>query len=304
MCDNIHTNNKEGISNMNWDDIRIFVSVSKEKSFSLTAKKQKTTQATISRRIQNFEQQIGHKLFDRGQEGCVLTPQGKSLLKYANEMHSWANAFEEKAKSINNQDRDVIITCGNMIGRYLSANLSQLYDNIDDSNIEIRATPKQLDLEKHEADISLRNTRPKSGQLKIRKLDVSNLLDFYVYGNKKRYCEKEKINIDEFDQFSWVSYTKDMADLFSAKWLNDHIDEKNIKYRLSCSSLLIETLKNSDALTILPQFVGESSEHLIKVHGPISSLKSSLWLVRRNDQSDKLIHDIANNIETIFKSRL
>lgn len=286
---------------MNWDDIRIFVSVSKEKSFSLTAKKQQTTQATISRRIQNFEQQLGHKLFDRGQEGCVLTPQGKSLLKYANEMYSWANAFEEKAKSINSQDRDVIITCGNMIGRFLSANLSQLYHNIDSSNIEIRATPKHLSLEKHEADIALRNTRPESGQLKIRKLDVSNFLDFYVYGNKKYYCERGKINIDEFDQFDWVSYTKDMANLSSAKWLKTHIDEKNIKYRLSCSSLLVETLKNSDALTILPQFIGESSDYLMKVYGPIPSLKSSLWLIRRNDQSDKLIQGITNNIEKIFK---
>ncbi|MFK5951190.1 MAG: LysR family transcriptional regulator, partial [Methylococcales bacterium] len=196
---------------MNWDDIRIFVSVSKEKSFSLTAKKNKTTQATISRRIQNFEQKIGHKLFDRGQDGCVLTPQGKILLECAEEMHSWADAFETKAKSINNSERNIVITCGNMIARYLSANLSQLYDSIDGSNIEIRATPEQLSLEKCEADIALRNTRPESGQLKIRKINVNNFLDVHVYGNKHHYSNIKISDISQLNNYYWASYTSDMA---------------------------------------------------------------------------------------------
>lgn len=287
---------------MNWDDIRIFVSVSKEKSFSLTAKKHHTTQATISRRIQNLEQQIGHKLFDRGQEGCVLTSQGRSLLEYACEMHSWANAFEVKTKSINNSDRNVIVTCGNMIARYLSANLSQLYESIDGSNIEIRATPEQLSLEKREADIALRNTRPVSGQLKIRKIAVGDFLDYYVYGNKKQHSNLKINSISEFSEFNWASYTSDMAYLSSAKWLKDIVPKKNIKYRLSCSSLLIETLQNSDVLTILPKFTGAASDHLVEIYGPINELKSCLWLLRRNDQSDSLIKDIANNIEKIFKA--
>ncbi len=286
---------------MNWDDIRIFVSVSKEKSFSLTAKKNKTTQATISRRIQNLEQQLGHKLFDRGQGGCALTSQGKNLLEYANKMSSWADAFEKKSQSINGKNRNIIITCGNMIARYLSANLSQLYDNIDSSNIEIRATPEQLSLEKHEADIALRNTRPIAGQLKIRKLNVNDFLDFYVYGNKQHHSKVKMSSINEFDNFSWASYTKNLADLSTAKWLHNHISEKNIKYRLSCSSLLIETLQNNDVLTILPKFVGEASNHLVQVYGPIEKLKADLWLVRRNDQYDNLIQGVTNNIEKIFE---
>ncbi len=192
---------------MNWDDIRIFVSVSKEKSFSLTAKKNQTTQATISRRIQNFEMRIGHKLFDRGQEGCVLTPQGESLLVCAKEMHSWADAFETKVKSINNNDRNVVITCGHMIARYLSENLSQLYDGIDDSNIEIRATPELLSLEKCEADIALRNVRPESGQLIIRKVSVNNFLDVYVYGSKNYYSDADIRDIGQLNKFNWASYT-------------------------------------------------------------------------------------------------
>ena len=287
---------------MNWDDIRIFVSVSKEKSFSLTAKKHNTTQATISRRIQNFEQQIGHKLFKRGQEGCVITSQGRSLLEYAHEMQSWANAFEVKAKSINNSDRDVIITCGNMIARYLSANLSQLYENIDGSNIEIKATPEKLSLEKCEADIALRNTRPVSGQLKIRKIDVSDLLDYYVYGNKKYHSNLKINSISEFGKFNWASYTSDISYLPSAKWLKDIVPKKNIRYRLSCSSLLTETLQNSDVLAILPKLTGTASDYLVEIYGPVNELKSDLWLLRRNEQSDSLIKDVANNIEKIFKA--
>jgi len=287
---------------MNWDDVRIFVSVSKEKSFSHAAKKHQTTQATISRRIHNFEIQLGHKLFNRGQEGCALTSHGKNLLEYAMEMQSWADAFEEKVKSINNENRSIVITCGNMIARHLSAHLSDLYSSIEGSNIEIRATPENLSLEKHEADIALRNTRPTSGQLKIRKLAVNHFLDFYVYGNKKFYSEYQIKDVNEFDGFPWASYTSNMAHLSSAKWLKNCVLERSVKYRLSCSSLLVETLHNSEALAILPRFIGDPSQHLTKLYGPIQELKSDLWLIRRNDQYDKQIRKISNNIESIFRS--
>ncbi len=88
----------------------------------------------------------------------------------------------------------------------------------------------------------------------------------------------------------------------SSKWLKSNVHDKNIKYKLSCSSLLIETLQNSDVLAVLPQFVGNSSDQLVKVFGPITELKSDLWLIRRNEQFDKLVQNIANNIENIFRA--
>lgn len=286
---------------MNWDDIRIFVSVSKHKSFSLAAKNNQTTQATVSRRIQDFEQRIGFKLFERGQGGCELTPEGEGLLMCAKEMHSWADAFESKVKSINNTNRNVVITCGHMIARYLSANLSQLYCGIGDSNIELRVTPKQLSLEKFEADIALRNVRPESGQLKIRKVSANDFLDVYVYGRKKYYSNVTISDIGQLNGFNWAGYASSLEYLSSSKWLKNNINDKNIKYKLTCSSLLIEILQSSNVLAVMPQFVGNSSSQLVKVFGPVTELKSDLWLVRRSDQFDKLVQDIANNIETIFR---
>jgi DNA-binding transcriptional LysR family regulator len=57
---------------MDWDNIRIFLSVARARQFSAAASQLRLDNATVGRRINALENSLGVRLFDRQTTGSVL----------------------------------------------------------------------------------------------------------------------------------------------------------------------------------------------------------------------------------------
>jgi DNA-binding transcriptional LysR family regulator len=62
-------------------ELRVFMAVAAERSFSLAAVKLGRTQPAISQAIRRLEDQLGERLFDRTKKQASLTPAGDALLR-------------------------------------------------------------------------------------------------------------------------------------------------------------------------------------------------------------------------------
>ncbi|WP_312166691.1 LysR family transcriptional regulator [Phenylobacterium sp.] len=62
-----------------WDDIKTFVAAAQTGSFGAAARRLRTTQPTVTRRIEDLEVRLGAKLFDRGLRGVSLTRAGEMV---------------------------------------------------------------------------------------------------------------------------------------------------------------------------------------------------------------------------------
>ena len=71
---------------MNLRQIETFYWAAKLGSFSAAAERMNATQSTVSMRIQEIERDFGVDLFDRVQRAARLTPKGRELLGYAEEI--------------------------------------------------------------------------------------------------------------------------------------------------------------------------------------------------------------------------
>jgi DNA-binding transcriptional LysR family regulator len=71
---------------MNLRQIETFYWAAKLGSFSAAAERMNATQSTVSMRIQEIERDFGVSLFDRTQRTVRLTPKGRDLLRYAEEI--------------------------------------------------------------------------------------------------------------------------------------------------------------------------------------------------------------------------
>lgn len=71
---------------MNMKQLETFYWVERLGSFSAVAERLHATQSTISMRIQELEQSLGVKLFDRSHRIARLTPKGKELLPYVQQL--------------------------------------------------------------------------------------------------------------------------------------------------------------------------------------------------------------------------
>ena len=79
------TVNKWG-TNMNLNQIKSFLSVSQTLNFTNAAKQNGVPQSTISRQINDLEQQLEVKLFYRTKRDVRLTEEGRTFLPYAQEI--------------------------------------------------------------------------------------------------------------------------------------------------------------------------------------------------------------------------
>ena len=69
---------------MNLSELKVFLTVANERSFSRAAVKLHKTQPAISQAIRRLEESLNERLFDRSSKGGQLTEAGTVLLDYAN----------------------------------------------------------------------------------------------------------------------------------------------------------------------------------------------------------------------------
>jgi DNA-binding transcriptional LysR family regulator len=82
------------------DQLRTFISVVDEKSFSAAGRRLRRAQSVVSQSLANLEGQLGVKLFDRRARLPVLTVQGRALLAHARTVAGDVDALKARAKKL------------------------------------------------------------------------------------------------------------------------------------------------------------------------------------------------------------
>ena len=103
-----------------WDDIKAFVAAAKLGSFGAAARSLKTTQPTITRRIDELETRLGGRLFDRGIRGVTLTALGERVYDRALTMQRASSEIERLAAGFDQaDDGEVRIAVPEGLGGYV-----------------------------------------------------------------------------------------------------------------------------------------------------------------------------------------
>jgi len=121
---------------MEIDALLAFVTTVNEQSFSKAAVKLNLTQPAISKRIQNLENQLNIKLFERMQREILLTDAGKILLPHAlNVLHEIDNARQAIKNINNNVEGQLRIVASHHIGLHrlplILKGFSKQYPKVD-----------------------------------------------------------------------------------------------------------------------------------------------------------------------------
>ncbi len=145
---------------MQWDDVRIFLAVTRECTFSAAAKRLGVQVSTVSRRINLLEERLGFDLVDRSVSGYTITQAGAKLRETALVVEK---AFLEFAEKSDVPDCDVrgelrIAAIPDMASSVLMpafARFKLAYPNIQ---LRIEVNNHNVRLAEREADIALRQT--------------------------------------------------------------------------------------------------------------------------------------------------
>src|SRR5215218_6807781 len=89
-------------------ELKVFVAVAAEHSFSRAAIKLGRTQPAVSQAIRRLEEDLGERLFDRRTKSAALTAAGDALLPNAIGLLRMADEAAAAIRQISHQDRAVL----------------------------------------------------------------------------------------------------------------------------------------------------------------------------------------------------
>jgi DNA-binding transcriptional LysR family regulator len=159
---------------LEWDDLRYFLAVHRAHSHAGAARLLRVAPTTIGRRLAALEATVGARLVARTPDGLVATAAARSLLARAERIEAEAlEAERELAGADARPTGTVRVTCGDGFATYvLAPSLPAFLDAYPGLTVEVRADVRALDLTRGEADVAVRNFRPRERSLIARRLGV------------------------------------------------------------------------------------------------------------------------------------
>lgn len=146
-----------------WNRARAFLVTAEEGSLSAAARALGMAQPTLGRQVDALEEELDVVLFERVGRGLTLTPSGLELLEHVRAMGEAANRMSLAALGQSQSIEGAIcITASDVYATFLLPPIiAKLRAREPGINIEIIASNAASDLRRREADIAIRNFRPK-----------------------------------------------------------------------------------------------------------------------------------------------
>lgn len=260
---------------MNWDDLRVFLSVARTGSFSGAANCLKVQQSTVSRRMRNMEQQLGARLVERSKNGYVLTPAGENVKKAAIRMEIEVLGVD---CTVSGRDRNLvgslrIATINDMTPVVLMPAFARFSHTYPGINLQIVASNTASSLVKREADVAIRLTNNPAFTLVGKRLVT---VVSTVYGGRDYLQHISRQKLDPV----WIGV--ECCD-FHKSWTKQVCGQRPHNFYCSDSFLTQAAIEEGLGVAFLPCFIGDKNPQLIRYCEPDTSHNLGLWILFHPD---------------------
>ena len=265
---------------MDWDNLKIFLAVVKAGSVRGGAKHLEMHHSSVVRRIENFEKQIGSKLFNRTSGGYVPTEMGESLIakveKIENEVFDIERMILGGDARLTGELR-VSMSFG-FATHLLIDDLVAFADKYPDIELELIISYELLNLAKREADVAIRAcfNPPEHlvGQRVIRYTTCA-------YATPEYLRDKDLSNPDSS---CWIGWNDRIT---HPEWVkNSNYPHLPVRGRFNSEIVQLAAAKANFGIAMIPCYLGDSEPSLCRVPPGIPQPNRDIWLLTHKDLSE------------------
>ncbi|CAN7241447.1 LysR family transcriptional regulator [Rhizobium sp. LjRoot254] len=267
---------------MDWDDLRVFLSVARAGTVSEASRVLEIDHSTVSRRLANLESRIGIRLFDRAGRRLRINAAGEQLMRTAERLESGLLSDLAVLESMQGSRVGTVrigVPEGLGVG-YLAGRIGALAASFPEISLELVALPQNYSLAAREVDIAITLDRPQFGNIAVRKL-TDYVLQFFGTS-------------DYFKAFGRPASLEDMAGHALCGYISqllftpllDYLvfDGVRLNPTIRSTSIVaqLEMVKSGSALGMLPVFMcadQSTLQPILKAHSVIRSY----WLTVHDD---------------------
>jgi DNA-binding transcriptional LysR family regulator len=288
---------------LDWDDLKVFLHAARGGSLGSAARRLRVDQSTISRRIAHLESTLGLALFERLPSGLRVNEAGERLLCHAERIESAVIAMREDVQGGGSRmaGRVRLATMEGIASLYLASRFSRLRQQYPDLTIELLTSPQTVSVNRREADLFLSFFMPTGLGMVSEKLGCFQL---GLYGSRS-YFDREGMpeNPADLARHSFVTYTDDLIQLNSVRWLDDVIKNPTVSFHSNSMIAQMNAAAGGLGLVLLPSFAADGRDDLVPVLHDRLSTTRELWINVHNDlQFVPRIRAVSGFLKAMFKA--
>jgi DNA-binding transcriptional LysR family regulator len=273
VCKNAH------LPMLEWNDLSVILAVGRAGTLSGAARHLGLNHSTVFRKVNAIEERASVRFFDRLQSGYRLTEAGEAAVACAERIESEVHAL---GREILGQDTRLqghvrVTAMEGLASLVLPAPLAEFSRLHPGLAIEIVGTAATLDLTRREAEVAVRATRKPPESAFGRKICKFR---FGIYSASSYIDGREH---DPLGRLDWCHLQGIEAWLVPAVFKKrKDVDEHTVMTGSSIVSV-VEAVAAGAGVTMLPTYVGEADERLVRVGELLDPLTLDLWLLTHPD---------------------
>ena len=130
---------------MELNELRVFLRVASERSFSRAAMKLHRTQPAVSQAVRRLEESVGERLFDRATKDATLTEAGRLLRDYADRLLRLSEEAESTVRELRDLRRGRVLIGANEASVHVVLPLIQRFRDAHPLvHVDVRRIPARL----------------------------------------------------------------------------------------------------------------------------------------------------------------
>lgn len=289
-------------SRADWDDIKAFVAAAQTGSFGAAARRLRTTQPTITRRIDDLEVRLGARLFDRGIRGVSLTRIGERVYDQALTMHRASAEIERLVVGAEQgDDGEVRITAPEGLAGYvLGLEVADFMRENPNIRLSLDCADETIQEGERDADISIQLVEAATPDIISTRVATLHYALFAARDYLDTYGTPTRLEAAAGHRF--VYHAAQIRDRWGAKTAA-FLELAAPALTLNSSTAMLHAIRRGAGIGAIPTaIIGLAPDLVMLDIPPLAS--APLWLCRHRDTlKSPRVSRVADWLTSIFDAR-
>lgn len=278
-------------SRVDLNDLRCVAAIRDEKTLTGAARRLGVNHATVFRRLNQLEEQLGVRLFERDGGRYVPTAAGEELARAGAEIElAAARSLLKVAGSDLRPSGLVRLTTTDSIAlELLNPIVALCRSRYPQITLQLSIDRKMYNLSKRDADIAIRPALQVPDYLIGKRIGP---LALAVYGAPAYLDDMQD---KPWAEHEWIALDDEQDQHRTLLWLAKIKPLNQVGYRINSFNAIRQACVDGLGLALMPCFLGDSHPGLRRVLNPVNELSQELWLLTHPDLRDTV------RIKTVFQ---
>jgi DNA-binding transcriptional LysR family regulator len=280
-----------------WENLKSFAALARSGTLSGAARLLAVEHATVARRIAALEEELSLRLVDRRGRRVLLTSAGKRVAGLVGAMDAQAQAIERTATGERTDTAGEVTVSATPVlaATMLAEPIVDLRRSHPGLIIRILGETRYSSLDRREADIAVRLSRPAEGNLTASKVGV---VTFHLYGSRAY------LDTTNAADWSFIGYDEALEGAPQQAEVRRLAAGNPLALRSSTLELQLALVRTGGGVAALPDFVAAGDPVLSRARRD-KIVEREVWLVFHTDlRRSAPVRTVATYLREFLRQKL